>query len=381
MKLPGKIFIVSHEATYTGAPILLLNLLQILKENLNIKFTILLLRDGNLRSEFSKIGKVIVFKKADYAKSQNVIFRVYELILSRFILIISVIKSISYPLIFSNTLINGQVYRYFKFLKKPTLVYVHELTNITQFYPYDIYISPFISGNIFFFYPSGAVKNYLINHLNIDQRSLYKLNYFIPDLNKVSDNDRGFNTEIFQNDNSFLICGMGVASPRKGTDIFLEVASIVSAIRKDIRFIWIGGFASSELEKEYRELIQKYDLDEIFHFTGMLSPIDAKQLLSKSDILFLSSREDPYPLVVLEAAMFTVPSIVFRDGGGITDFVNFQSGWVVDDFDVKLVSEIILRVNSDEIKSKGLKAREFYKVKHSSNKMVISQFLDCIYKI
>jgi glycosyltransferase involved in cell wall biosynthesis len=381
MKLPSKIFVVSHEATYTGAPILLLNLLHVLKDELNIKFTIFIVRDGDLRNDFSEVGKVIVFKKAGYAKRKFFLHRLHEFILSRIILVISVIKSISYPLIFSNTLINAQVYKYFNFFKKPTVVYVHELSNIIRFYPLKKHILPLIIKRNYFFFPSEAVKTYLTEQFAINTNRLFKLNYFIPDLNIMSSGQEPHKTELVKIGPSLVVCGMGVASPRKGTDIFIEVASIVCNQRKDIRFVWIGGFANTDFEKQYYTLIEKYNISHAFQFTGKLHPIAAKKQLSKSDLLFLSSREDPYPLVVLEAAMYGIPSIVFKDGGGITDFVNIKSGWIVNDFSPELVSEIIINIIQDDLSIKGKMARQYYKVKHESKELVISQFLNCIDKI
>ncbi len=61
------------------------------------------------------------------------------------------------------------------------------------------------------------------------------------------------------------------------------------------------------------------------------------------DILLLLSREDPYPLVTLEAANFSVPTICFKNAGGIQEFIEeFQCGISVDYLDLNAVTKSIL---------------------------------------
>lgn len=381
MKFPRKIFVVSHESTLTGAPILLLDLLKILNERFEIKFTIIVIRDGELTKEFSKLGRVYVIKGRDYGKSRNIIIRFLELIKSRIILISALLSVFNYPLIFYNTITNGHINKYLKFLKKPTIIYVHELSSITKFYDFDKYIKPMLSDRYFYIYPSNEVKKYLHDNLKIEYKRLFILNYYVPDLLQPNLEKIDAKSNRTEDIRKLKVCGIGVASPRKGTDLFINVASIINKFNKEISFCWIGGCASVELESEYRTLLIKNNLNDVVEFTGKLQPIDAKNKLSESDILFLSSREDPYPLVVLEAAMLGIPSIVFKESGGISDFVTSECGWVVNDFNLNVVSELINGLACDEILLKGKNARNFYLSKHGNSELVISQFVDIVKKI
>jgi len=53
-----KILFVSHEATRTGAPMILIHLLTWIKSNTDLKFNILLLKGGELSSDFENLSKV-----------------------------------------------------------------------------------------------------------------------------------------------------------------------------------------------------------------------------------------------------------------------------------------------------------------------------------
>ena len=56
------------------------------------------------------------------------------------------------------------------------------------------------------------------------------------------------------------------------------------------------------------------------------------------------SREDPFPLVCLETATLGKPVICFADAGGMPEFVENDSGFVVPYLDIEAVAERILEL-------------------------------------
>jgi glycosyltransferase involved in cell wall biosynthesis len=56
--------------------------------------------------------------------------------------------------------------------------------------------------------------------------------------------------------------------------------------------------------------------------------------LAAADVFALTSREDPYPLVCLEAAALGKPIVCFAGAGGAPEFVEQDCGFVVPYFDV-----------------------------------------------
>ena len=72
--------------------------------------------------------------------------------------------------------------------------------------------------------------------------------------------------------------------------------------------------------------------------------------------LFLSlSREDPYPLVVLEAARYKIPSLCFEESGGAPEFVEKDAGSVIPFLNLnRLSEEIIMYFHNEKLrKEKG----------------------------
>ena len=62
------ILLISHELTYTGAPLSLLKAAQVLKEEGYNIITVSLV-DGDLKQEFEKVGKVVISKKLWYTNT------------------------------------------------------------------------------------------------------------------------------------------------------------------------------------------------------------------------------------------------------------------------------------------------------------------------
>src|SRR5205814_4023764 len=65
---------------------------------------------------------------------------------------------------------------------------------------------------------------------------------------------------------------------------------------------------------------------------------DARPYLRAGDVFLLSSREDPFPLVALEAAQCGLPILCFADSGGMQEFVEGDAGYVVPAADVEAMA-------------------------------------------
>jgi glycosyltransferase involved in cell wall biosynthesis len=111
-----------------------------------------------------------------------------------------------------------------------------------------------------------------------------------------------------------LVVGCGEASERKGTDLFVELAAHL-APDPTIHLAWIG----RRLRAAARVLdhdVQVSGLDG--RITWLDDRADPAPLLAAADVLAMTSREDPQPLVPLEAAFQGTPTVAF-DVGGLRD--------------------------------------------------------------
>jgi glycosyltransferase involved in cell wall biosynthesis len=139
-----------------------------------------------------------------------------------------------------------------------------------------------------------------------------------------------------------LAIGIGYADLRKGFDLFLQVWRAVRRRSRQAHLLWVG---------DIDPVVRGYLADEIaeaeasgsFHFLGWRN--DVADWLSAADVLLLTSREDAFPTVVLEALFAGTPTIAFEKTGGIPDLLRSRDiGKVVKLADVEAMARGVLEI-------------------------------------
>lgn len=100
-----------------------------------------------------------------------------------------------------------------------------------------------------------------------------------------------------------LVGCCGAAERRKGADLWPTIAAQVRVEVPAAQFVWIGETREEGLESQ---------ADGV-HFVGAANNPYAQ--MGQFDIAVLPSRDDPFPLVVLEAMLLGVPVVAFDVGG------------------------------------------------------------------
>jgi glycosyltransferase involved in cell wall biosynthesis len=109
-----------------------------------------------------------------------------------------------------------------------------------------------------------------------------------------------------------VICNMGFADLRKGYDLFVAIADYFHTHNLPGRFVWVG-----DAEKGLDTWLKSGGDNFVrIPFTDDIYPI-----LEHADVFLLTSREDPFPTVALEAWAVGVPVVCFEGTGGIPDLV------------------------------------------------------------
>lgn len=367
-----KLLVVSHEASYTGAPILLLHLLQLLKDELFLSFHIVIVRGGPLEKEFAALGSVTILKPEGYSNREKKWDWLYSAFKNRIQIVIVFCKALRCEAILSNSIINGKVLQWLRFSRKPIFTYVHELKSVIDTYLKQGNARASLKYSSAFFYPCKKVKEVLNYDFEVPADRLKRLNYYFPNRGNA------ISKAILKSKNpesvDLSVCGVGTASFRKGTDLFIDVAKSLQQKQSRFQFTWIGGFETEEVRNEYLTIVEKNKLNDTVHFPGPVLPEKVWDLYSKFDILLLTSREDPYPLVVLEAAYNRIPSVVFGDSGGITEFVENDAGWIVGDVSANEMAELLFSINKSEINERGDAAFNKAVTKHSNAQLILQQF-------
>ena len=122
-----------------------------------------------------------------------------------------------------------------------------------------------------------------------------------------------------------MVLNVGYADLRKGFDLFLQCAQQWMQTRDDVHFVWAGAI-SEEMKRWIQTDLAHSEFSSRIHLIGFTSQMS--DYYSACDVLFLTSREDPYPTVVLEAMNVAVPVVVFEGATGF-DAVMTDHGYVV----------------------------------------------------
>jgi glycosyltransferase involved in cell wall biosynthesis len=142
----------------------------------------------------------------------------------------------------------------------------------------------------------------------------------------------------------FVVGGCGGLGWRKGTDLFLQVARIVCKAKGDhkVKFLWIGGEAEDKAALEFAYDLRAMGLEE--SCIRVPATRDVLQYYSAMDVLAVTSREDPFPLVMLEAGSYGVPIVCFADSGGAPEYAGGDAGLVAPYLDVAAFAANLVRL-------------------------------------
>lgn len=357
-----RILFISHDASLSGAPVLLANLVELVQQSGDYSVRIILKRTGSLEHRFRTLGDTLIFRPAGYLKGEYLVGRLWQVLVNRWQLLRCLYYCIGTDFIFSNTITNGRLLRLMRFAGKPVISYVHELDSAVEEHDRRGEVSLTVKHTRIFVWPSEAVKGMLKGRFHIPDARLAFLPYYfpanaLPDLNLKTAARKQLAEKFGLQSGHIWIAGMGTASRRKGIDLFIETALQVIRQHAEISFVWIGGYDHADTEAWVKNRLMETEPGRLI-ITGQLPHNPA--MLLPFDCFLLSSREDPYPLVVLEAAACGVPACCFSGSGGITDFVETDAGWQAAYFSVDVMSALLLQAVSSpvQLREKGKRARE-----------------------
>jgi glycosyltransferase involved in cell wall biosynthesis len=133
---------------------------------------------------------------------------------------------------------------------------------------------------------------------------------------------------------TFVVGGCGAAGWRKGTDLFVQIARRLCVDRNQdrVRFLWVGGDANDPGAIEFDHDVRACGLEG--RCMRVPSTAAVMDYYAAMDIFALTSREDPFPLVMLEAGACGVPVVCFDQTGGGPEFVGHDAGLVAPYLDL-----------------------------------------------
>ena len=369
-----RLLFVSHDAGRTGAPFLLLHLLRWLRRETNVELTIVLKQTGPLQDAFAELGRVLVFPRRWPVVSGRISrFRPvgdFGYALNKSTLRRAVARR-TYDAIYSNTLVNGTVLQALPVGRCPLISHAHELEYMLAMHTTVRDLAYTLEQTDALIAGSDAVAVNLTARHGFNPELISVIREFIPisarDSSQHNRTQARLRSELGIAPGAFVVCAAGTLDWRKGADVFVLLAAAVRAMdpQNNTHFVWIGGGAEAAFERQVVYDVEKIGLGDRMHFLGQRS--DYLDYMALGDVFCLMSREDPFPLVVLEAASLAKPILCFAGSGGSPEFVEDDCGFIVPYLDVAGMAARIAELRHDPELASRLGNQAAFKVDERNN--------------
>jgi glycosyltransferase involved in cell wall biosynthesis len=286
------VFFINHEESRTGAPKVLFDIINGCKGKYRI--AVLSKKQGSMHEEFTKKFGNILYPDDLYQG------------LSRFEKAKKIIGKIKPKLVYVNSIASYEYAVEAKNLGIPVVFHIHELESCFKDALSKQETIYFKESADIFVAASKEIFNYLVKEIKCDEKKVKIIHAFI-DFDKVIKCSKVKCPQNFKKDEEILIAGVGMVSRRKGVDLLFEAVNKINKKGYKCKAIWLGD-DQSYFSQVAGKVSKK---DKNFIFLGEKK--NPFPYIKQADVFVLPSREDPFPLVILEAMALGKPVITFKD--------------------------------------------------------------------
>lgn len=339
--MADRVVVATHEATRTGAPMSLLHLLRWLVANTDLQLELVVAGPGGdggqLLADFEALVPTRVAPE-----------------------LFSVDGAARLPacdVLYVNSVFAAGCLRHLPERRPHVISRVPELGMALRQLPEEDRAVLF-AGTDRFVAVSGAVRRLLVERYGVAEEAIAVVPGSV-DLTGVASPTAAEvgarRAELGVPDGGFLVGGAGTTDWRKGPDLFVRVAMLVTERLGGPRahFAWLGGEPGGPAFWRAENRVRT-EAPPPVHFLG--SRPDPYAWFGALDVFALTSREDPFPRVCMEAAALGVPIVTF-DNGGAPELVAKGCGVVVPYLDVDAMADAIVALVEDPDRRRALGAR------------------------
>lgn len=330
------IILISHQLSATGAPRMLFNAAIVLKNNGFFPVVVSPI-DGPLRHELELNNITTIIDETIYIDNS---------INERFIK--------NFDLIIANTIVSFPVVKKINNFDIPILWWIHEAKTVE-----DIFIPIYKEMGILetlknqknnIYVPSEYSKKILEKYSN----NVYVLCNGIEDV---------FIKNTLKNQKNKIIFGLiGTVEERKGQDVFIDAILKLPVSYKSKILIYFMGYENNASAFYVKIKKKSNHIDELIWYGLVVDQKNKNKIFKDIDVFVVPSRDDPAPLVVLEASMLEKVSIISKNTGSNFIFNNSINGFIFDTGNSEQLKNIMMKIIDDPkiLESMGKEARKMY---------------------
>jgi glycosyltransferase involved in cell wall biosynthesis len=308
MRWRRRILVVTHDARLHGAQLLALHIAQELYHALGYRVHVLSLGPGPLMDAYSKYGDA---RMIDVEKDGYKAVKSYA----------NHLKSLGLTVALVNSTASAGSLPSLKAAGMHVVTLIHELPDLIRRHRLEEYARVAATQADTLVFPANQVEQGFANYgplarerVRIRPQGLYKRNRFGRD--KRAHARTELRRRLRLSPDAMIILGVGFGDHRKGFDLFVDAGVHVAQANPRTVCVWVG-LLDPSLESQALLKIDESGLLEHFVFPGHESETDL--FYSGADVYAMTSREDPFPSVILEALDAGLPVVGFRGAGGFSE--------------------------------------------------------------
>lgn len=296
-----KLLLVGHDAHANGAQLNLLGILRILAREFGVEVAVVLLGGGKLVDQYRALAQTHVCSTLE--EMQHVFGLLSEAGFSSAVV---------------NTVVTGVTVPMLKELGYHVTGLVHELPRIIQERHLEGSAANLARMADAVVFACAYVRDRFLELVGtpsakvvVHPQGLYNAAAFDAGARERTRRQLGLG------DGTRLVVNIGYADLRKGLDLFLETARGAARAGLDMHFAWVGN-----IDPQARIWLAGANGENCPpNVTLVAFTDDVASWYSAADLFYLSSREDPFPTVVMEAANAGLPVVAFAGGGGYAELL------------------------------------------------------------
>jgi glycosyltransferase involved in cell wall biosynthesis len=360
------IIVIGHDAHPHGAQFLAVNIMRELRQALGFDAECLLLRGGSLTSDYARIGPTQELHGCGPESPEA-------------INMIESLRRRGFHTAFCNTTAAGHFAPMLKKAGFRVISLIHELPQVLENYEgvglkkhaesiaaaSDVIIFPgeLVANGFRKFAPFHRTKQTILS------QGLYKRNRFRAAI-EIDRARAKLRKQLGLASDTRIVLSVAFGDRRKGIDLFVDIGERLLAEMPNTVFIW-AGHLDAEIKEEITRRIAHSVYAKHFIFPGFIS--DTDPFFAGADLYALTSREDPFPTVILESLEVGVPVVAFEGVGAFEQaFRTHGVGRLAAPFDTEIFAQELKNLLKDEARriAMGRNGAELVKREFSFRKYV-----------
>ena len=329
-----RIVLVAHDAHPHGAQINILYMAKVLNEDFKFTVDMVVLGGGALLKKYARYATIHKLPGNDTngAKAKSLAATLFA----------EGARSV-----IANTAVTGNFVEVLKIQGFRVVSLIHELPGVIKKHRLQSHVKSIAEHADWVVFPAKKVKEGFDNFSRVPSertvirpQGLYKKN-FLKNSEQVAKARKDLRHKFKLPETARIVLCVGYADHRKGIDLFVEIGLKVLRNNSDVYFLWVGHFDSG-IKPRIKKMIEGSDYFEHFIFPGL--DLQSDIYFAGSDIYALTSREDPFPSVVMEALDVCIPVVAFDDTGGFTELLSRGGGRLVPAFDTTAYARTLVEL-------------------------------------